>query len=157
MNLSKIFISLSIALISVFSSCEKDEPSISSSSDNNQSVTKPSLRSNISTSDLAGFSIRMIFKSGGEEEHKISAVVHWKAYKTKPSKTPSRGELSTVESMRQYGSPIYRPQGSKKVTEYITFDKSHGSYSGGYYIYYYVECMNSAGTYSTPVTFLVTK
>lgn len=155
MKISKLLIVLLTVLSPLFSSCDKEIPDPAPSTSTVE-VTKPSFYRNLSTSDLASFSIRMIFKSGADEESNIRAVVHWKAYKTKPTTTPSKGELSTVESMSQYGSAIYRPSGSKKVTEMITFDKSHAGYSGSY-IYYYVECMNSAGSTSTSVTYLKAK
>lgn len=76
---------------------------------------------------------------------------------SKPSKTPTKRDLTKVESMRQYGGATYHKTGPKKgMTESIVFEKSHAGYSGGQYIYYYVECNNSKGSASSSVTYMVT-
>lgn len=144
-------------------SCETEEPdetyssSSSSSSTSKQTVSKPSFDKFLSTSDKASFSIRVRFKTGGDTEQNLSATVHWQAYSSKPSKTPSKNDLTTVESMRQYGAAVYHNTGDKKgMTESIVFDKSHAGYGGGKYIYYYVECKNSKGSASSSITYLVT-
>lgn len=144
----------------LFSSCEKDEPNVpssSTSSTSKQTITKPSFDKFLSTSDYASFSIRVRFKTGGDKEQNMSATVHWKAYSSKPSKTPSKNDLTKVESMRQYGTATYYNTGPKKgMTESIIFDKSHAGYSGGNYIYYFVECRNSKGSASSSITYMVT-
>lgn len=154
--LKTLFIILtSIACVS----CDPDdEPkSSSSSSSSQQTVTRPSYASDLSTSDKTSFSIRVRFKTGGDKEQYLRATVHWKSYSTKPSKTPSKSELTKVESMRQYGYATYHNTGSKKgMTESIVFDKSHAGYSKSY-IYYYVECYNSKGSASSSVTYMLTK
>lgn len=151
---------ITIMLCVCFTSCDPDEdkPKLSTStSTSSQSITRPSFDKFLSTSDKASFSIRVRFKTGGDKEQNINATVHWSAYASKPSKTPSKSELSKVESMRQYGSATYYNTGSKKgMTESIVFDKSHAGYSGGYYIYYYVECTNSKGSASSSITYMVT-
>lgn len=148
-----------MAFVLLFSSCEKDEPDVPSSSSSTttkQTITKPSFDKFLSTSDKASFSIRVRFKTGGDKEQNLSATVHWKAYSSKPSKTPSKSDLTKVESMRQYGAATYHNTGAKKgMTESIVFDKSHAGYSGSY-IYYYVECSNSKGSASSSVTYMVT-
>ena len=76
----------------------------------------------------------------------------------KPSAKPSKGDLKKVESMRQYGVATYHNTGPRKgMTESIVFDKSHGGYNGGTYIYYYVECRNSVGKAETAVDYVVVK
>lgn len=151
---------LCMALSAFFCSCDPDdEPKSGSSSTTTttQTISRPSFDKFLSTSDKAGFSIQVRFKTGGDKEQNISATVHWRAYSSKPSKTPSKSDLTKVESMRQYGSATYHNTGSKKgMTESIVFDKSHAGYSGGYYIYYYVECKNSKGSASSSVTYMVT-
>lgn len=142
-----------------FSSCDTDEPDnpSSTSTTNKQKVTKPSFDKYLSTSDKASFSIRVRFKTGGDSESNLSAIVHWQAYSKKTSSTPKKSELSKVESMRQYGAATYHNTGSKKgMTESIVFDKSHAGYSGSY-IYYYVECRNSVGSAESSVTYMVAK
>lgn len=159
MKYSKLIIALFAILSVTLSACEKDEPKVPSSSTTTTSkkVTAPSYDANLSTSDLASFSIRVRFKTGGDTEQNLSATVHWQAYSTKPSTKPSKSELTKVETMRQYGSATYHNTGSKKgMTESIVFDKSHAGY-GGSYIYYYVECKNSKGTASSTVTYLKAK
>lgn len=141
-------------------SCEEDEPYSSSSGSTNTSssnITRPSYDKNLSTSDFASFSIRVRFKTGGDKESNLRATVYWKSYSSQPLSIPSKSELTKVESMRQYGTATYYKTGPKKgMTESIVFDKSHAGY-GGSYIYYYVECENSKGSASSPVTYLVTR
>lgn len=151
---------LSLILCFVVASCGEDEPDSSSTktdTTSSQRISKPSYDKDLSTSDLASFSIRVRFKTGGDKESNLNATVHWKAYSSKPSKKPSKSDLTKVESMRQYGSATYHKTGSKKsMTESIVFDKSHAGY-GGSYIYYYVECENSKGSASSSVTYLIAK
>lgn len=107
---------------------------------------------------MDGFSIRVRFKTGGDNESNLSATVYWKSYSKKPSSTPAKKELTKVESMRQYGSAVYHNTGSKKgMTESIVFDKSHAGYNGGTYIYYYVECKNSVGSASSSISYTIVK
>ena len=152
--------SLPLILCFVMASCggdEPDSPSLNSGSTSSQNITKPSYDKDLSTSDLASFSIRVRFKTGGDKESNLSATVYWRAYSKKPSSKPSKSELTKVESMRQYGSATYHNTGSKKgMTESIVFDKSHAGY-GGSYIYYYVECENSKGSASSSVSYLIAK
>lgn len=154
---------LLILLLTIsISSCDTDEPEHNSSSTTtpaqNAKVTKPSFDKFMSTSDKDGFSIRVRFKTGGDKETKISAIVHWKAYSTKPSSKPSKGELTKTETMRQHGAATYHNTGSKKgMTESIVFDKSHAGYNGGTYIYYYAECGNSVGSCETSVDYVIVK
>lgn len=163
MNKINRIITLLIVTIycTTLSSCDRDdEPksgSISTtSSTTSKSITKPSFDCFLSTSDLASFSIRVRFKTGGDKEQNLNATVHWEAYSSKPSKTPTKKDLTHVESMRQYGSATYHKTGSKKgMTESIVFDKSHAGYRGCY-IYYYVECSNSKGSANSSVTYMVT-
>ena len=123
-----------------------------------QKITAPKFDKYLTTTDLDGFSIRVRFKTGGDKESNLSATVHWKGYSKKPSTTPSKKELTKVESMRQYGSATYHNSGSKKgMTESIVFDKSHAGYSGGTYIYYYVECENSVGSASSSISYTIVK
>lgn len=152
----------SLMLLFSVVSCDKDEPSSSSSSSNqgtsSQRVSKPSFDKFLSTTDRDGFSLRVRFKTGGDKESNMRATVHWKAYSSKPSSKPSKRELTKVESMRQYGAATYHNTGSKKgMTESIVFDKSHAGYSGGTYIYYYVECSNSKGSDESSVDYTIVK
>lgn len=150
---------LPVLLCFAIGACTDDEPKSSSSSsesniNNKPEVTAPSFDKDLSTSDLASFSIRVRFKTGGDNENNLRAVVHWESYRSKPSKTPSKSELTKQESMRQYGGATYHNTGPKKgMTESIVFDKSHAGYSGCY-IYFYVECTNSKGTASSSVRYL---
>ncbi len=159
MKFSKVIHIALLILCLALSSCETDEPNISSSSTttNKQDITKPTFDKYLSTSDKASFSIRVRFKTGGDSESNISATVHWKAYSKKPTSTPDKSDLTKVESMRQYGAATYHNTGSKKgMTECIVFDKSHAGYSGSY-IYYYVECRNSVGSCKSSITYMVAK
>lgn len=143
----------------VLTSCETDEPKSPSSSkttSDKQKISRPSFDKYLSTSDKASFSIRVRFKTGGDKESNIGAIVHWKAYSGKQTKVPKKSELTKSEKMRIYGSATYHKTGSKKgMTESIVFDKSHASY-GKCYIYYYVECQNSVGSAESSVTYMVT-
>lgn len=149
---------LPVLLCFVIVACTDDEPKSNSSSsesilDKKPEITKPSFDKDLSCSDLASFSIRVRFKTGGDTESNLRAVVHWDSYTSKPSKKPSKSDLSKQESMRQYGGATYHNTGSKKgMTESIVFDKSHAGY-GGRYIYFYVECSNSKGTAESPVMY----
>lgn len=161
MSVTRISCTIFMVIALLCSSCEPEEPknpsSSSSSTTNKQTISKPSFDKFLSTSDKASFSIRVRFKTGGDKEQNLSAIVHWKAYTSKPSKTPSKSNLTKIESMRQYGAATYHNTGSKKgMTESIVFDKSHAGYSGGNYIYYYVECSNSKGSASSSITYMVT-
>lgn len=152
-----------LTVAGIISSCDKEDEETTSSTtnvgvSNKQNITKPTFDSFLTTTDLDGFSIRARFKTGGDSESNMSATVHWSAYSKKPSKTPSKNELEKTESMRQYGSAVYHNTGSKKgMTESIVFDKSHGGYNGGTYIYYYVECKNSVGTATSSLTYTIVK
>ena len=110
-------------------------------------VTPPSLEKYLTTTDMDGFSIRARFDNGGDDTSNMSCTVHWRAYTSKPSSRPSMSAMNRHESMRVYAS-------TKKST---TFDKSHAGYSGGTYIYYYMECENSKYTCTTPVTYTIVK
>ena len=149
---------LSIGLVS----CGTDEPDDPSEpNDKNtsaQRISKPSFDKFLTTTDRDGFSIRVRFKTGGDTESNLSARVYWKAYSGKPSTKPTKSDLTKVESMRQYGAATYHNTGSKKgMTESITFDRSHGGYNGGTYIYYYVECTNSKGSAESPLDHTIVK
>ncbi len=139
--------------------CDVDDEITSSTNDfNTQKITAPSFDKFLSTTDTDGFSLRVRFKTGGDKESNIHATVHWKAYSKKPSSKPSKGELTKIESMRQYGAATYHNTGSKKgMTESIVFDKSHAGYSGGTYIYYYVECSNSVGSDESSISYEIVK
>lgn len=162
MKLYKISSIIVITIAVLICSCDTDEPKTSSSSSSSktqtsQTISKPTFDKYLSSSDKASFSIRVRFKTGGDKEQNISATVYWKAYSSKPSKTPTKSDLTTVESMRQYGAATYHNTGSKKgMTESIVFDKSHAGARGGTYIYYYVECRNSKGSANSSVTYMVT-
>ncbi|MCM1316885.1 MAG: hypothetical protein NC241_01740 [Bacteroides sp.] len=160
MKISKLLLLPMLVISLTFSSCNTDEPdssSTSSTTTTNKKVAKPKFDKFLSTSDMATFSIRVRFKTGGDREANLNATVHWKAYSKKPSSTPKKSELSIVESMRQYGAATYHNTGSKKgMTESIVFDKSHAGCRSSY-IYYYVECSNSVGSSETSITYMVTK
>ena len=127
--------------------CPEDFSSNTEINTSKVKVKKPTFDKYLSTTDKDGFSIRVRFKTGGDKESNICATVYWKAYSKKPSTKPTKKDLTKIESMRQYGSATYHNTGSKKgMTESIVFDKSHAGYSGGTYIYYYVECTNSVGS-----------
>lgn len=156
-----LFMALIVGAALFVTSCDKDDPIDSDNSTsitNKQKVTKPSFSKFLSTTDKDGFSIRVRFKTGGDTENNMSATVYWKNYSSKPSKTPTKKDLTKVETMRQYGSAVYHNTGAKKgMTESIVFDKSHGGYNGGTYIYYYVECENSVGTATSSISYIIVK
>lgn len=161
MNISKLLLMLLTATCLIFSSCETDEPnspSSSSTSTTTQIISKPSFDKFLTTTDTDGFSIRVRFKTGGDKESNMGAIVHWKVYSKKQSTKPKKNELTKTETMRQYGAATYHNTGSKKgMTESIVFDKSHAGISSGSYIYYYVECYNSVGDCETLVDYTVVK
>ncbi len=163
--MKKLFICLLVlAGFACVTACGGDEPepaktsNSSSTSSTSAKVSKPSYSKDLTTTDKDGFSIRMRFKTGGDKESNLSATVHWKAYSSKPSSKPSKSALTKSESMRQYGAATYHNTGSKKgMTESIVFDKSHAGYSGGTYIYYYVECRNCKGSAESSVYYAIVK
>ena len=143
-------------------SCGGDEPDSPSNSFNqntsSQKISKPSFDKFLTTATTNGFSIRVRFKTGGDIESNMNATVYWKAFSKKPSSKPSKKDLTKVETMRHYGAATYHNTGSKKgMTESIVFDKSHAGYSGGTYIYYYVECRNSKGAAQSSVDYTIVK
>lgn len=162
--MKKVFFLASICFAAVtclFCGCSSDDENdnySSSTSTTTQKISAPKFDKYLTTTDTDGFSIRVRFKTGGDKESNLSATVHWKNYSKKPSSTPTKKELTKVESMRQYGSAVYHNTGSKKgMTESIVYDKSHAGYNGGTYIYYYVECKNSVGSASSSVSYTIVK
>ena len=147
----------------LFCGCSPDDENDNHSSSTTtttttQKISAPKFDKYLTTTDLDGFSIRVRFKTGGDKESNLSATVYWKNYSKKPSSTPTKKELTKIESMRQYGSAVYHNTGSKKgMTESIFFDKSHAGYNGGTYIYYYVECRNSVGIASSSISYTIVK
>lgn len=162
--MKKVFFLASVCFAAVtclFCGCSSDDENdnySSSTSTTTQKISAPKFDKYLTTTDTDGFSIRVRFKTGGDKESNLSATVHWKNYSKKPSSTPTKKELTKVESMRQYGSAVYHNTGSKKgMTESIFFDKSHAGYNGGTYIYYYVECKNSVGSASSTISYTIVK
>lgn len=162
--MKKVFFLASVCFAAVtclFCGCSSDDENdnySSSTSTTTQKISAPKFDKYLTTTDTDGFSIRVRFKTGGDKESNLSATVHWKNYSKKPSSTPTKKELTKVESMRQYGSAVYHNTGSKKgMTESIVFDKSHAGYNGGTYIYYYVECKNSVGSASSTISYTIVK
>ena len=162
--MKKVFFLASVCFAAVtclFCGCSSDDENdnySSSTSTTTQKISTPKFDKYLTTTDTDGFSIRVRFKTGGDKESNLSATVHWKNYSKKPSSTPTKKELTRVESMRQYGSAVYHNTGSKKgMTESIVFDKSHAGYNGGTYIYYYVECKNSVGSASSTISYTIVK
>lgn len=149
----------------IFTACGEDDndnsytrPSSGNATSNTQKITKPTFDKFITTADYDGFSVKARFKTGGDKESNLSATIYWQKYSSKPTKTPAKSELKKIESMRQYGSATYHNTGSKKgMTESIVFDKSHAGFSGGTYIYYYVECSNSVGSANSPIRYTIVK
>lgn len=146
----------------IFIGCEKDEEYDTSTTkqetvSKTQKVTSPSFDKDLTTVDTDGFSIRVRFKTGGDEKENLSAKVHWKAYSAKQSPIPSKKDLTKVESMRIYDATYHNTGPKKGMTESIVFDKSHAGYGGGTYIYYYVECKNSKGSAVSDVTYTIVR
>jgi hypothetical protein len=140
--------------------CDDDEPesTIQTSTTSSSKIVAPSFDSYLTTTDTDGFSIRVRFKTGGDDPSNMSATVYWKAYSKKPTTNPKKNDLTQIESMRQYGAPVYYNTGSQKgLTKSIVYDKSHAGYNSGTYIYYMVECRNSKGSCSTSITFTIIK
>lgn len=155
-----VFVSIGAMLVSCSPDDDNDSHSslITTTTTTTQKVTAPKFDKYLTTTDLDGFSIRVRFKTGGDKENNLSATVYWKNYSKKPSTTPTKKELTKVESMRQYGSAVYHNTGSEKgMTESIVFDKSHAGYNGGTYIYYYVECKNSVGSANSSISYTIVK
>lgn len=135
-------------IASMFVGCSEDDDERNDNyipSEVETDLEEPELDRYLTTTDLDGFSIRARFDNGGDKTENMSCTVYWKAYSSKPSKTPSASELTRVESMRAYAS-------TKTST---TFDKSHAGYGGGTYIYYYMKCQNSRFSCTTPVKYTV--
>lgn len=156
--LTSICFAFAICLLCGCSPDVENDIHSSSTTTTTPKISAPKFDKHLSTTDLDGFSIRVRFKTGGDDESNLSATVYWKSCSKKPSTTPTKKELTKVESMRQYGSAVYHNTGSKKgMTESIVFDKSHAGYNGGTYIYYYVECENSVGSASSSISYKIVK
>jgi hypothetical protein len=144
----KRLLTLTFALFSfAFFGCESYESDYDYSGSSSNYVSKPTFDKYLTTTDTDGFSIRLRFSNGGEERSNMSCTVYWKAYSSKPSSTPSKGDLTKCEQMRIYDH-------TKTKT---TFDKSHAGYSGGTYIYYYAVCSNSKGSCTTSINYTIVK
>ncbi len=144
-----LILSMAIAMLAIIS-CETYEPVYMNHSHDTEEETRvgmPSFEKYLTTTDYDGFSIRMRFDNGGDIRDNMSCTVHWKAYSSKPSSTPTMSDLTNNETMRIYGN-------TRKTT---TFDKSHAGYRGGTYIYYCATCNNSRYSVTTPVTFCIVK
>ena len=143
-----LFLIIAVAMLGLIS-CEKYDPINSNNVSYHEStnITMPSFEKYLTTTDYDGFSIRMRFDNGGDTRENMSCTVHWRAYSSKPSKTPTKSDLTKNESMRIYGSTVRS----------TVFDKSHAGYNGGTYIYYCATCSNSRYSVTTPVTFCIVK
>ena len=113
--------------------------------DLNAHVTPPSFDKYITTSEFDGFTIRARFNNGGDSYENMSCMVYWRAYSSKPSKTPTKEDMTNCESMRIYDHS----------TKKTVFEKAHVGYAGGTYIYYYTECYNCKGSCTSDLTFTV--
>ena len=149
--MKKLFIISITAILFGLTSCEKYEPTYSSSdfygSEQTKNVSAPTLDCYLTTTDLCSFNIKLRFNNGGDEHRNMSCTLHWRAYSSKPSTTPKESELNKVESMRIIDHT------SRKTT----FSKEHAGFNGGTYIYYYATCSNSKATVTTPVKFCIIK
>lgn len=153
MKLRKLitFFTLTLGCILVATSCDKDDDNSFYSKPDQPTTTKlsaPELDKHLTTTDRDGVSFRVRFTNGGDTNDNMSCKVHWRRYSSKPSKTPTRNDMTEHETMRQYGS------GTKTST---TFDKSHAGISGGTYLYYYFECSNSRHSTKSGVTYCIVK
>ena len=140
---------MAIAMLAIIS-CETYEPVDMNQSHDTEEETRveiPSFEKYLTTTDYDGFSIRMRFDNGGDTRDNMSCTVHWKAFSSKPSSTPTLRDLTNNESMRICGN----------TRNSTTFDKSHAGYRGGTYIYYCATCSNSRYSVTTPVTFCIVK
>ena len=158
-NFKALMTVLFVGTMLIISGCDKENGSIDYSGNGSSSskITMPSFDKFLSTVDTDGFAIRARFKTGGDSEGNIRATVHWKNYSGRPSSTPGKSDLTKSENMRQR-DVTYHNTGSKKgTTESIVFEKEHGGYNGGTYIYYYVECTNSKGTAVSPISHVIVK
>ena len=147
MKVFKLFFGV-ILFLSTFVACDKEEYDNSyspSGPDVETDLEPPSFDKYLTTTDLDGFSVRARFNNGGDVRENMSCILYWKAYSSKPSRTPSASELRNAESMRIYSS-------TKTKT---VFDKSHAGYGVGTYIYYYMKCQNSRYSCTTSVTYTV--
>ena len=147
MRIFKLFF-CAMLILSTFVCCDKEDSVYDDSPSGSgieADLAPPSLDKYLTTTDLDGFSIRVRFDNGGDETENMRCTVYWKAYSSKPSRTPSASELTRVEQMRVYSS-------TKTKT---TFDLSHAGYGVGTYVYYYMKCQNSKYSCTTSVTYTV--
>ena len=146
--MNKYFSILFLCILSVIIvSCEKDETDSEYKDNTTSKVSIPVFDKYLTTTDLDGFSIRLRFTNGGDDRENMSCQVYWKAFKSKPSSTPTEQDLTEIEQMRIYDH-------TKTKT---TFDKSHAGYNGGTYVYYYAVCKNSKGSCKTNVSYTIVK
>lgn len=158
--MNKLFNILAIIAILCFAtvlatSCDKDEDGGGYSGGGNSGgtqtpvtkVTAPVFDMYLTTTTLYDVSFRGRFINGGDTWQNMSCKVHWRKYYSKPSVTPKASDMNQHETMRQYANTKTK----------ITFDRTHSSFRGGEYVYYYFECSNSRYTTKTPVTFCVVK
>ena len=124
--------------------CSKDDDSSRYSSDNYDE--KPTKVSKPTVSEVAGattstdFDVTFKVKS---EEMPSSVILHYVSYSNK-STTVSESKCSKTSSCT-----FQQVEG--KSTKYWYYRARHTGFHQGYYIYYYVEATNSAGTAKTAV------
>ena len=153
--MKKICLLLNIVLISLcLISCNQNDDEYwndnnynNDYNDNYENVSLPSFDKYLTTTTTSMFTIKVRFKNGGDDRNNMSCNVYWKAYSKKPSKTPSKYDLSTCESMKI----------SNHTNSTTTFEKSHAGYNSGTYIYYYCVCRNSKGNCDSGMTYTIIK
>lgn len=157
MKIKNIFILVGCLIL--LSACERDEPSkpSSSTSTSNVTVTKPSFDKFLTSTDLDGFDLMVRFKSGDDYYENISGTVYWRAYGSKPTTTPKKSDMNKKETARLYTATYYNSGTKKGRTSKVVLEKAHAGYSGGTYIYYYMECRNSKGSAQSDLSYTIVK
>lgn len=156
---SKISYILILSIL-LLSGCT-DEPDTNSSSEStstsNVTVTKPTFDKFLTSTDRDGFDLMVRFKSGDDFYENISGTVYWRAYSSKPSTTPKKSDMNKMETARLYTATYHNTGEKKGRTASVVLEKAHAGYSGGTYIYYYMECRNSKGKGESEISYTIVK
>lgn len=128
-----------------FVSCSKDNDGSGSAygdkvEEPSGKVSKPSISKVASATTSTDFDATFKIKS---EEMPSSVIFHYVSYSNKTT------NVSASKCNKSSSCVFQRVEG--KNTKYWYYRASHTGFKQGYYIYYYVEATNSAGTAKTTV------
>ncbi len=140
---------LSFALVvGLLVGCSKDEDASGSKSDGSifdkNKVTKPTIKHVVCTTTTTDFDVTYRVTS---EESPQSVVLHYVAFNKKASNV-KKSDCKNI-SYCHYFEPVGKTNYNCRFR--------HTGFNAGYYIYYYCEATNSAGTTESNVTYQIFK